>query len=91
MGGAAACRRTAATVRLCFASPLLPKAESRDDAVGAPRLRVGSSYDSGPETLMLGRRVREGKAVKAVASADTPLGATNGIVMANLLAIKRER
>jgi hypothetical protein len=40
---------------------------------------------------MLGRRVREGKAVKAVASADTPLGATNGIVMENLLAIKRER
>jgi hypothetical protein len=34
--------------------------------------------------------VREGKAVKADASAN-PAGARKGIVMANLLAIKRER
>ena len=45
---------------------------------------------SGPETLMLGKRVREGNAVKAEASAK-PAGARNGIVMANLLAMKREK
>jgi hypothetical protein len=69
------------------AIPLLPSAESSDDDFG---VRVDISYVSGPETLMLGRRVREGKAVKADASAN-PAGARNGIVMANLLATKRER
>ena len=90
MGGAAACRRTAETVWLWRAIPLLPNAESSVDGVGAFWPRLDSSYVSGPETLMFGRRVREGKAVNAEASAN-PAGARNGIVMANLLATKRER
>jgi hypothetical protein len=39
---------------------------------------------------MLGTRVREGKAVNALASAN-PAGARNGIVMTNLLAMKSEK
>lgn len=90
MGGAAAWRRTAEIVWLCREMPLFPKAASKVDGDGAPRLRSGNSYESGPDILMFGICVREGKAVKADASAK-PAGARNGIVMANLLAMKREK
>lgn len=90
MGGAAAWRRTAETVWLWRAMPLFPSVASSVDGVAAA-LRAGSSYVSGPAgTLALGRRVREGKAAKAEASAK-PIGARNGMVMANLLATKRDR
>jgi len=90
MGGAAAWRRTAETVWFGRETPWPPpRVESMEDVAGTLAERVGSSYVFGPVTLMLGTRVREGKAAKAAGS--DPAGARKGIVMANLLATNRER